>query len=647
MNGHQSQQQQSNTTTPGSKPDNLQRDNLSPGSKTPNLTGRAGFVPRSLSGAASEEAETLSASEILQMMKIDYKSINQAKSGEEEEETMPVEVDRSTAGMSGGSDEGTLSTVQPTNPTDPANKKDCPTDDCPDEKENEELDPDILKQQHLMEKSTTSMHSSVDDARMRHELRMAGKKNASKPLIKALNTQQAGHIEATTVEKAKSASSGSTINALMSTLMQMMSLYLGPTKGSKLTGSIKLEIPVATGIDITLGMEAEQERKDDKTRIANKLKGSAGIAVDVKIGEGTAEFGMFLGAESGNFDTSAQLLSYGFYKSGRVAADLLNDWKGAASGGLPASVALYYGLTYMYANSQGLDDQIRDHTGAEENVAEMEKELFGISKAGITEEGNQNEVTYGGEAKLGLDVGDGLATAGLEAALSTKINQQTLMNSGVMGAQKDPGFLRDYEVGGDNEFSLKLAGTFNTGKLSGSRELVATFDNKNRTFSSGALDSSSSGWQFQKLEHSVAVGFEGMAALKLTSREVIQHIIQEAVGYYNEHKNIASIKDKSATPKDMDSRYVADNLSKRVTSAMAQISTAGVMDAAGFVNNDSGAIKTTDKLEAGIKITAIKNGKPELEFQVRRVTNITADAKLVEGEIVDFTPILTMVFKAK
>ena len=263
MNSHQSQQQQSNTTTPGIKPDNLQRDNLSPGSKTPNLTGRAGFVPRSLSGAASEDAETLSASEILQMMKIDYssfnKSINQAKSGEEEEETMPMEVDRSTAGMSGGSDEGTPSTVQPTNPTDPANKKDCPTDDCPDEKETEDLDPDILKQQHLMEKSTTSMYSSVDDARMKYELGMAGKKNTSKPLIKALNTQQAGHIEATTVEKAKSASSGSTINALMSTLMQMMSLYLGPTKGSKLTGSIKLEIPVATGIDITLGMEAEQE----------------------------------------------------------------------------------------------------------------------------------------------------------------------------------------------------------------------------------------------------------------------------------------------------------------------------------------------------------------------------------------------------
>ena len=352
---------------------------------------------------------------------------------------------------------------------------------------------------------------------------------------------------------------------------------------------------------------------------------------------------MFLGAESGNFDTSAQLLSYGFYKSGRVAADLLNDWKGAASEGLPASVALYYGLTYIYANSQDLDDQIRDHTGAEENVAEMEKELFGISKAGITEEGNQNEVTYGGEAKLGLDVGDGLATAGLEAALSTKINQQTLMNSGVMGAQKDPGFLRDYEVGGDNEFSLKLAGTFNTGKLSGSRELVATFDKPSRN----NRKQDASGWKFQKLEHSVAIGFEGMAALNLTSREVIQHIIQEAVGYYNENKNIANVKDKGATPADMDSRNAADNLSKRVTGAMAQISTAGVMDAAGFVNNDSGAIKTTDKLEAGIKITALKEGPPELEFQVRRVTNITADAKLIGGEIVDFTPILTMVFKAK
>ncbi|UII30694.1 hypothetical protein LVD17_20585 [Fulvivirga ulvae] len=79
MDSHQSQQQQSNTTTSGSKPDNLQRDNLSPSSKTPNLTGRAGFVPRSLSGAASEGAETLSASEILQMIKIDYSSSKEAQ----------------------------------------------------------------------------------------------------------------------------------------------------------------------------------------------------------------------------------------------------------------------------------------------------------------------------------------------------------------------------------------------------------------------------------------------------------------------------------------------------------------------------------------------------------------------------------------
>ncbi|MBL6448808.1 hypothetical protein JMN32_21025 [Fulvivirga sp. 29W222] len=78
MNSHQSQQQ-SNTTTSGNKPDNLQRDNLSPNSKIPNLTGTAGFVPRSLSGAASDGAGTVSASEIMQMMKIDYSSLKEVQ----------------------------------------------------------------------------------------------------------------------------------------------------------------------------------------------------------------------------------------------------------------------------------------------------------------------------------------------------------------------------------------------------------------------------------------------------------------------------------------------------------------------------------------------------------------------------------------
>ena len=48
MNSHQSQQKP--IASPGHKPDNLNKDNLQPSSKTPNLTGSAGFIPRAPSG---------------------------------------------------------------------------------------------------------------------------------------------------------------------------------------------------------------------------------------------------------------------------------------------------------------------------------------------------------------------------------------------------------------------------------------------------------------------------------------------------------------------------------------------------------------------------------------------------------------------
>lgn len=67
MNSHKPQQQF--VASPGRKPDNLNKDNLQPSSKTPNLTGSAGFIPQAPSGDATSSVKKYTAGEILQMMK--------------------------------------------------------------------------------------------------------------------------------------------------------------------------------------------------------------------------------------------------------------------------------------------------------------------------------------------------------------------------------------------------------------------------------------------------------------------------------------------------------------------------------------------------------------------------------------------------
>ena len=88
MNSHQSQRQ--SAASPGRKPDNLNKDNLQPSSKTPNLTGSAGFIPQDPSGDATSSVKKYTADEILQMMKIDYSHLNnsetQAKMSDGDEE---------------------------------------------------------------------------------------------------------------------------------------------------------------------------------------------------------------------------------------------------------------------------------------------------------------------------------------------------------------------------------------------------------------------------------------------------------------------------------------------------------------------------------------------------------------------------------
>ena len=95
MNSHESQQQ--STSSPGHKQDNLQKDNLLPQSRTPNMTGTAGFVPQSSSDSAADDSRNPSLNELIQMMKIDYSSLHNsateanAKDKSKGEESSPLE----------------------------------------------------------------------------------------------------------------------------------------------------------------------------------------------------------------------------------------------------------------------------------------------------------------------------------------------------------------------------------------------------------------------------------------------------------------------------------------------------------------------------------------------------------------------------
>ncbi len=347
---------------------------------------------------------------------------------------------------------------------------------------------------------------------------------------------------------------------LIATLMRGFSNYLGPVKGSKLGAKVSVDIPAATGIKVNLGMEAEQERKDNASQIGNSLKGTAGISVGLKnIGEGNVEFGLMLGAESNNFNTSAQLLSYGFYKSGRAAADLLNDFGGVATGGLPASVALYYGLNYLYSNSNdSLVDKTKDDKGAESNIADLEKELFGIKGYGDYEQSNKNEVSFGASTGVGLDVADGAFKAEAEASLATKINQDSLRETGIIGKQKNVGFFEDYKIGGFNELALKFSSAFSAGGFSGNKTLVAKY------LQLGKNEEGKTPWQYQGLDFTMSYAMKGLAGMSLTSKEIIQQIIQAGVGFYNSERMQVREKDKKAEPRDINPAEAVEVIHQKV-----------------------------------------------------------------------------------
>ncbi len=428
---------------------------------------------------------------------------------------------------------------------------------------------------------------------------------------------------------------------LIATLMKGFSNYLGPVKGSKLGAKVSVDIPAATGIKVNLGMEAEQERKNNASQIENSLKGTAGISVGIEnIGQGNVEFGLMLGAESNNFNTSAQLLSYGFYKSGRAAADLLNDFGGVATGGLPGSVALYYGLNYLYSSSNdSLLDKTKDDKGAESNIADLEKELFGIKGYGDYEQSNKNEVSFGASTGVGLDVADGAFKAEAEASSATKINQDSLRETGIIGKQKNIGFFEDYKIGGFNELALKFSSAFSAGGFSGNKTLVAKY------LQSGKNEGGKTPWQYQGLDFTMSYAMKGLAGMSLTSKEIIQQIIQAGVGLYNSERMQVKEKDIDARPKELNSADAIEAIHQKVQGFLTQTGAAATLDAIKAGTTGKGPLEISDKIEVKLKVSGKRNDAPKLTFIIGRVTKKAIDLGVVEASLIDFSPLISFEFQ--
>ena len=264
--------------------------------------------------------------------------------------------------------------------------------------------------------------------------------------------------------KRAEASENKHMDGFFEVLLEESEKMLGKKPNSQLKYSLGLKIPIATGIFLKLGGGFEQKRKKADV-VEHKIEISVGFVADIaEVVKASAEFKFFIAAASGSTKDAVDMFSYGFYKFGRQAADVMNDWdQGFASGGLSlaASAAIYYGLNYMYSDKTSFSERVTDDIGAEQQIATSEARLFGKNRkngARPFDPTNPNEVSYGGEIKgsAETDMGSLETSAAASVELKNTVNAQTLNKTGIYGAQKDPGFWEDYDVGSKQTATTKV-----------------------------------------------------------------------------------------------------------------------------------------------------------------------------------------------
>ncbi|UXX77720.1 hypothetical protein N7E81_10100 [Reichenbachiella carrageenanivorans] len=448
------------------------------------------------------------------------------------------------------------------------------------------------------------------------------------------------------------------IKSVLATVMRGMSRFLGRTKGSKLSGNLTVNIPISNPkVAVSLGLEAEQEKKDDKpsstedAHIGVKFSATAGITLDIsKEISGKADLNVFLGAESTNRDTTAQLLSYGFYKAGRVTGDILNDWETVVvnPSGLTSSAAIYYGLNYIYGDkNKSVLDRAMDSSDAEESIEDIENKLF-------AEDANadKNEVTFGGGLKAELEAGDknNNIKGAIEATRTSKINQDSIKNS-QKDAKKDIGFLSDYKTGSHEEFEMKLSGALKVGKVSGSRDFTWLFGKEDNNDSEQS-DKKNSSWKFKQFDFQTAYAIENISKLKLTQKELIQQLVQAATETYGKEKDLAKKKDSLADLQPLNSTAASNELYNQIKAsqkqeeiqdnkqhwldALVQTGSARAMDG---ITKNTDLVDVDDTIEVQMKISAENKSTPKITFQIVRITKTKVDLEVVEATVVDSTPL--------
>jgi len=188
-------------------------------------------------------------------------------------------------------------------------------------------------------------------------------------------------------------------------------------------------------------------------------------------------------------------------------------------------------------------------------------------------------------------------------------------------------------------FALKFASSFNAKPLSGAKEMVIKYGKPSEE---GSREKQLK-WKYKELEFSMAYALEGMSMMSLTKREVIQQLIQTAVGYYNSERLLAREKDIEAKPGDIDAAQATDHIYSKVVGALKQQATSTLYDLLAL--SDNKILDVTDKMEVRIKVVQKDGQKPTFTFTIGRVTNTELDAKVFSIEVIDFTPLVGFTYK--
>jgi|GEM_PF-4988736 len=418
------------------------------------------------------------------------------------------------------------------------------------------------------------------------------------------------------------------MEAFFASLLAGSENLLGVQEGSQLAYSLGIEIPVAPGLDLTMGGKFEQKRKPDEV-VEHKISLSIGLEIEVSsLVSASVDFTVSIHAASKDVNEAVDLFSYGFYKFGRQAADNLNDWEnlGPNIATTSLSAGLYYGLNYMYSDKSDFMDKFKDDDGTDKKMVELEKELFdyqGEYANDPFDKDNKNEVGFGGSIKGSAEAGNDRigAKAGVSAeiALQNTISAETLNKTGIYGAQEEMGFFEDYDVGSKSTLTAKYGGEASIDGTGVAYSSSISFERYNEDDSAKEQSKYGSsekdkGWQFSKMETQGSIQIADLTRKNMVTNEILTslHAMAEKIGEkYNTTKENSKKFDKEASVQKV---YVS-GFDDKINMSILDQSMATMEDM-----TKNSPIKVTDALKAELKIVHVKDAtKPQITLTIGRL----------------------------